>query len=74
MMKNTEQSDLVIVRIKNAVAAGLKIKAISDSVEDLSALRVASVINPASYRFSTTFTAREVREINKALDKIKNAI
>lgn len=73
-VKNSNGSDLVIERIKSAVDAGLKIKVISDGVEDLSYFRVASVINPESYRKQTRFTDREVREINRVLDNIKNAL
>ena len=73
-MKALNNSDKVIARIRKAVNVGVKIKAISDGVEDMSYFRVASVINPEAYRQCTKFTEREAREINQVLDGIKNAL
>lgn len=72
-MATSNNSDLVIERIKKAVKAGVKIKVISDGVEDMSYFRVSSVINPEAYRQCTKFTEREAKEINTVLDNIKNA-
>lgn len=72
--QTTNDSDSVIVRIRKAIKAGVKIKAISDSVEGMSYFRMASVINTKAYRQSTTFTVEEANTINGVLDAIKEAL
>lgn len=69
-MTNNEK---VIKRIQSAVKAGVKIQFIAD-FSAISYFRIASVVNPKSYRSSTTFTDAEAIDINRALDLIKDAL
>ena len=68
----TEQ-ETVIKRIQSAVESGVKARKIS-ALSGITYFRISSVINPESYRGSTKFTDREVIDLNKALNKIKNSI
>lgn len=67
-------SDTTTARIIKACKAGVKIQAITSKVEDISDYRMRSVINPSKYKGATKFTDREVREINKVLDDVMEAL
>lgn len=73
MTSSTNSNESVIERIKSAVSAGVKIQSISNH-SSISHFRIASVVNPKSYRNSTTFTDAEAADINRAIDLIKAAL
>lgn len=68
----TPQED-AINRIRSAVQNGIKATKIA-ALSNITYFRISSVISPDSYRGSTKFTDHEIKEINKALNKIKNSI
>ncbi len=64
-------SDTVINRLVSASQAGVKIKKIAE-LSGITYFRIASSINPESYRGSTAFNREEVERITVALDYIKS--
>lgn len=68
----TDINEKTIERIKSAVGAGMKIRTIAENTS-ITYYRMASVVNPKSYRQSTSFSDDECKQINNALDKIKSS-
>lgn len=69
---NPRGDEEVIKRLNSAVGAGIKASAIARS-SGITLYRLASVINPESYRGSTKFNEEEAKKIESALDQIKNS-
>ena len=62
-----------INRIKEAVKAGVKIKAIADKSE-VSYYRIASIVSPPKYKGESKLDRFEEERINQAIDSIKSAL
>ncbi len=60
-------------RIKDAVLAGVKAKAIA-AKSGVSYFRISSVVNPEKYRGASEFNELETKRINDALDSIAKAL
>ncbi len=60
-------------KIRKAVSGGIKPKTIADKAE-VSYYRVASVVNPESYKGESKFDKYETKRIEDALASIKESL